>query len=327
MSIHLVKRRDFIAALVGTAVWPIVARAQNIPRIGVLRVAGPPSQPSHQDLVEGLRDLGYVDSHNIIIEFRSAEGRVESLVELAAELVRLNVSVIVAYGPQTIQAAMAATKKIPIVMGRMDDADAHGFVTNFARPAGNVTGMSFPSGELRTKWLEFLKELLPPGAKIAALWDSAGTSHQLQLTEQAARKVGVALSILPIRGAQDLSDAFATANREKAQGLIVLGSPVMTSMMETLAKRALENRLAATYAYREFTQAGGLLSYGPLETDPHFAFRHAADFVDRILRGAKPEDLPVEQPTYYVLTVSLKTAKTLGLTIPATLLGRDEVFE
>ena len=208
------------------------------------------------------------------------------------------------------------------------DADAHGFVSNFARPGGNITGMSLPSGELSTKWLEFLIEILSHRARFAALWDTSGTANQVRLTEQAARTVGVDLRILPVVGLRDFTAAFAAAKQSKTQGLLILGSPVMTTQMEALAKLALEHGLAAIYTYREFTQAGGTLSYGPRETDPNFAFRHAADFVDKILRGAKPGDLPVEQPMRYDLTVNLKTAETLGVTIPATLLDRaDEVFE
>lgn len=324
------RRREFFTLASGIAAWPLVAHGQTAgaPHVGVLRVAGSASQPSHQDLLRGLRDLGYIEGQNVVMEFRSAEGRLELLPELAAELVRLKVAVIVAYGPQTIQAAKDATTTIPIVMGRMDDADAHGFVSNFARPGGNITGMSFPSGELSTKWLEFLIEILSPGARFAALWDTSGTANQVQLTEQAARTVGVDLRILHVAGSRDFTAAFAAAKQSKTQGLIILGSPIMTSQMEALAKLALEHGLAAIYTYREFTQAGGTLSYGPRETDPNFAFRHAADFVDKILRGARPGDLPVEQPTRYDLTVNLKTAKTLGVTIPATLLGlADEVFE
>src|SRR5215831_107240 len=323
-------RRKFFKLASGTVAWPLVAHGQTAaaPHVGVLRVAGSASQSSHQDLLRGLRDLGYIEGRNVIIEFRSAEGRLELLPELSAELVRLKVAVIVAYGPQTSQAAKDATTTIPIVMGRMDDADAHGFVPNFARPGGNITGMSLPSGEISTKWLEFLIEILSPSARFAALWDTSGTANQVRLTEQAARTVGVDLRILPVAGPGDFTAAFAAAKQSKTQGLLILGSPIMTSQMEALAKLALEHGLAAIYTYREFTQAGGTLSYGPRETDPNFAFRHAADFVDKILRGAKPGDLPVEQPMRYDLTVNLKTAETPGVTIPATLLGRaDEVFE
>ena len=324
------RRREFLGVLSGVAAWPVVARAQqaSVPRIGVLRVAGPPTQPSHEDLLRGLKDLGYVEGRNVVIDFRSAQGQLERLPELAAELVRLKVAVIVAYGPQTIQAAKDATTTIPIVMGRMDDADVHGFVTNFSRPAGNITGMSFPAGDLSTKWLEILKEILRPGARMAAMWDVGGTVHQRRSVEDAARKVGVEMEVLGVRGRQDFPQVFFAAKQSNCQGLLILGSPVMTAEMLTLAPLTLEHRLAAVYTYREFTEAGGLLSYGPLETDPNFSFFHVAYFVDKILRGAKPSDLPIEQPSRYYLTINAKTAKTLGITIPPTMLGRaDQVIE
>jgi putative ABC transport system substrate-binding protein len=325
------RRRDFIARVGGTAVaWPLVARAQqaNVPRIGVLRVAGPPNQPAVEGLQQGLRDLGRVDGENIAIEFRSGEGGIQRLPALATELVRLKVAVIVAYGPQAIQAAKDATTTIPIVMGRMDDADAHGFVTNYARPGGNITGLSFQSGELSTKWLELLKDILVPGARLAALWDQAGTSHQVQLIEQAARTVGVNLKVLNVRGRADFSKAFAAAKQAAAAGLVILASPVMTYEMVTLAKLALEHALPASYMYRGFAAAGGLLSYGPSETDASFSWHRPAYFVDKILHGAKPGDLPVEQPTRFYLTVNLKTAKALGLAVSPTLVGRaDEIIE
>jgi GMC oxidoreductase/ABC transporter substrate binding protein len=183
------KRREFITLLGGgaAAAWPFAARAQQqaMPRISVLRVAGPVNQPAIEGLRQGLRDLGYIEGQNIAIEFRSGEGGIDRLPELAAELVRLKPAVIVAYGPQAIQAARDATATIPIIMGRMDDADAHGFVTNYSRPSGNITGLSFQSGDLSTKWLELLKDILPPGGRIAALWDIGGTSHQVRLIEQA----------------------------------------------------------------------------------------------------------------------------------------------
>jgi putative ABC transport system substrate-binding protein len=332
MHMAHMRRRDFIGLMgTGLAVLPLVAHAQqptNAPRIGVLRVAGPARQPAVEGLREGLRDFGHVDGENIAIEFRSGQGSIGTLPALAAELVRLRVAVIVAYGPQAIQAAKDATKTIPIVMGRMDDADAHGFVTNYARPEGNITGLSFQSGELSTKWLELLKDILAPGARIAALWDKAGTSHQVQLIEQAARAVGVNLRVLDVQARSDFAQAFGVAKRAGTAGLVILASPVMTYEMVPLAKLALEYSLPASYMYRGFAAAGGLLSYGPSETDTSFSWHRPAYFVDKILRGAKPGDLPVEQPTRFYLTVNLKTAKTLGVTVPPTLLARaDEVIE
>jgi putative ABC transport system substrate-binding protein len=271
------------------AAGPFAARAQQVQilRIGVLRVAGPASQPAIEGLRQGLRDLGYVDGQDIAIEFRSGEGGIKRLPELVAELVRLNCAVIVAYGPQAIQAAKDATATIPIIMGRMDDADAHGFVTNYSRPSGNITGLSFQSGELSTKWLELLKDILTPGGRIAALWDMAGTSHQVRLIEQAAQTVGVSLTVLPVRGRPEFADAFIMAKHAGAAGLVILASPVMTYEMVPLAKLALKHALPASYMYREFAAAGGLLSYGPSETDASFSWHRAAYFVDKILRGAE----------------------------------------
>jgi putative tryptophan/tyrosine transport system substrate-binding protein len=242
--------------------------------------------------------------------------------------VRLPVAIIIALGPQAIQAAVGATKTIPIVMGRMDDADAHGFVTNYARPEGNVTGMSLPSGELVTKWLQMLKEILPQGARIAALWDTGGTSNQVRTVQQAARVMAIDLDILRVRGPEDFPEAFSAARKSGIKGLLILGSPVMTSQLLPLAALTATHQLAAIYTYRDFAVAGGLLSYGPTDTDPNFAYRRTAYFIDRLLRGAKPGDLPVEQPSRYHLTINRKTADALGLTIPPHLyIFADEVIE
>jgi putative ABC transport system substrate-binding protein len=330
MARHIA-RRKLLATLGGAAIaWPLPTQAQqlHIPRIGVLRVAGPVNQPAIEGLRQGLRELGYVDGQNIVIEFRSGEDGIDRLPELAAELVRLKCAVIVAYGPQAIQAAKDATATIPIIMGRMDDADAHGFVTNYARPSANITGLSFQSGDLSTKWLELLKDILPPHGRIAALWDVAGTSHQVRLIEQAAQTVGVRLTVLPVRGRPEFPDAVNEVKQAGAAGLVILASPVMTYEMVHLAELALKHALPASYMYREFAAAGGLLSYGPRETDASFSWHRAAYFVDKILRGAKPSELPVEQPTRFYLTVNLKTAKALGLTVPDKLLvAADEVIE
>jgi putative tryptophan/tyrosine transport system substrate-binding protein len=325
------KRRDFVTLLGGVGAWPLVARAQpaSVPRIGVLRVAGPALDNFVAELRQGMRDLGHVEGRSFVIEYRwPQDGRLERLPELAAELVRLRVAVIVALGPQPIQAAKDATKTIPIVMGRMDDADVHGFVTNYARPEGNITGMSLPSGEISTKWLQMLKEILPQGARIAALWDVGGTSNQVRMIREAARIMGVDLDILPVRGPDDFAQAFAAAKQGGVQGLVILGSPVMSSQMVPLAKLTVAHRLAASYLYREFAEVGGLLGYGPTETDPNFAYRRVAYFVDQLLHGAKPGDLPVEQPSRYHLTINRNTADALGLTIPPHLyIFADEVIE
>jgi putative ABC transport system substrate-binding protein len=325
------KRREFIAGLGGVAAWSLAAHAQpaSVPRIGILRVAGPTSDKTVEEMRQGLRDLGHVEGRTFVIEHRwPQDGRLEQMPELAAELVRLRVAVIVANGPQGIQAAKDATKIIPIVMGRMDDADAHGFVTNYSRPDGNITGMSFPGGEITTKWLQVLKGILPQGAYIAALWDAGGTSHQVRLIREAARSTGVDLKLLPVRSPDDFAQAFAAAKEGGAQGLVILGSPVFTNQLVPLAELTVAQQLAAIYYYREFAVAGGLLSYGPTETDPSFSFRRVAYFVAQLLRGVKPGDLPVEQPTRFNLTINRNAANSLGLTIPETLLATaDEVIQ
>lgn len=326
------KRRQFITLLGGaTAGWPLGTHAQqaDIPRIGVLRVAGPGTEKFVDEFRQGLRDLGHVEGRTFVIEYRRPQdGRPEGLRELAAELIRLPVAVIVANGPQAIQVAKDATRTIPIVMGRVDDADVHGFVTNYARPDGNITGMSFPTGEISTKWLQLLKELLPQGARIAALWDVNAASHQVRLIAEAARVMGVDLNILPATGPEDFAPIFDRAKQAGAQGLVILGSPVMTSQLIPLAKLTMVHRLAAIYLYREFPEAGGLVSYGPTESDSSFAYRRVAYFVDQLLRGVKPGSLPVEQPTRFELVINLKTAKALSLEVPPSLLATaDWVIE
>jgi putative tryptophan/tyrosine transport system substrate-binding protein len=323
------RRREFIAVLGGTAMaWPLVARAQqpalNVPRVGFLALP----TPGVDEIRQGLREFGYIEGQNIAFEIVSMEGRLDRLPELAAELARRKVAVIITYGPQSTQAARDATSTIPIVMARMDDADAQGFVTNYSRPNGNITGLSFQTGELSTKWIELLKEALPPGARIAALWDATGTANQLRTIEQAARSVNVDLHTVDWRSPQELAVAFAAMQKAGAKGVVILGSPLFSAQMTRLAELAAGHRIAATYVYREFVQAGGLISYGPLDSDPSFNRRRAAYFVDKLIKGTKVADLPIEQPTRFYLAINLKTARALGVDIPPTLLVRaDEVIE
>jgi putative tryptophan/tyrosine transport system substrate-binding protein len=204
-----------------------------------------------------------------------------------------NVAVIVTDGPQSTQAAREATGTIPIVMARMDDADAQGFVANYSRPGGNITGLSFQTGELSTKWLELLKETLPPDARIAALWDATGTGNQLRTIEQAARSVKVDLYRVEWRSPEEFAVAFTAAQNAEAKGIVILGSPVFSAQLMRLADLATRHRIAATYTYRGFVEAGGLISYGPSESDPSFSRRRAAYFVDKLLKGAKVAELPV----------------------------------
>lgn len=277
-------------------------------------------------LREGLRALGYTEGQHYVLEIRGAERRPDRLPALAAELVRLNVDVIVTSGPPGIGAAKQATSTIPIVMGRMDDADAHGFIASLARPGGNITGLSFQSGELSGKWLELLREALPRLSRVAVLWDATGTAHQVKMIEAAARAMGIESHVLPVRGVADYDGAFKAARRNHDGGMVILASPVLTDDRARLADLALKARLPAVYYTGRFAEVGGLLAYGPRESE--FDGRRAAVFVDKILRGAKPADIPVEQPTLFEFVVNLKTARALGLTIPQPLLVRaDRVIQ
>jgi putative ABC transport system substrate-binding protein len=308
---------------------PLAAEAQRpgkVPLIGILALGAPPFY-GLDEVQQGLRDLGYVEGENIAFEVRWAAFRFEHLPALAAELVRLGVDVIVTHGPPGVKAAMAATRTIPIVMARIDDAEEHGLVASLARPGGNVTGLSIQTGELSDKWLDLLREVLPSLSRVAILWDATGTVNQLRTLEQAAHAVGVQLHVLEVRSVDDFPRAFAAATTAHAEGLVILGSPLMTENAAHLAELAAQHRLPATYTNRRFVEAGGLLTYGPKEPDPSWGWRRAAVFVDKILKGTKPADLPVERPTTFELIINVKTAEALGLTIPPTLLCQaDEVI-
>ena len=302
-------------------------RPAKIPRVGVLRVDSPPQQ-TLDEFRQGLRELGYVEGQNIALEIRSAEERFERLPALAAELVHLKVDVIVTHGIPGIQAAREATSTIPIVMGRMGDADGYGFVASLARPAGNITGLSFQSDALSGKWLELLKEALPSLSRVAVLWEATSSVKQRRAIERFARSIGVQLHVLEVHGPEDFDGALAAAQTAQAEGLVILASVVFTTHRQHLAELAARHRLPTIYYNRRFAEGGGLLSYGPKESDPSWGWQRAAVYVDKILKGARPADLPVEQPTRFELVINFKTAKALGLTIPATLLLQaDEVIQ
>ncbi len=293
----------------------------QIPRIGLLRVDSPPRKPV-DEFRQGLRELGYVEGQNLALEILWAESKVERLPELAAELVRLNVDIIVTHGPQGIGAAKAATRTIPIVMGRIDDVDVHGFVKTLARPGGNITGLSFQTGELTGKCLELLKEVLPKISNVAALWDATGNAKQLKAMEAAGNVLNVKLQVVKVRSADDFDRALGAAVTAQAKGLIILGSPFLTFNAARLAKLTVKHRLPAIYTNTNFAEAGGLMAYGPNESDPNWGWKRAAVYVDKILKGTKPADLPVEQPTKFELIINLKAAKQIGLTIPPNVLVR-----
>ncbi len=279
--------------------------------------------------LQGLRDLGYLEGRNVVIEIRDAEGKLERLPALAAELVALKVDVILAGGTAQALAAMEATRTIPIVFTAAVDPVADGLVTSLARPGGNVTGVSSLVSELVGKWLELLKQAVPGISRVAVLWHPGTLGERtekdmLKGADVAARGLGMRLQFVEARGPGDFDRAFSDMTRARAGALTVWASPMFVSERRRLVDLAAKNRLPAVYGLREFVDAGGLMAYGPNAAD---VFRRTATYVDKILKGAKPGDLPVEQPTKFELVINLKAAKALGLTIPQSLLQRaDEVI-
>jgi ABC-type uncharacterized transport system substrate-binding protein len=312
---------------------PLAGVAQappKVPRVGYLS-SGSAFDPRRVALSDafrqGLRDLGYIENKSIGIEARFSEASYDRLPDLAAELVRLKVDVIVAYSTPAARAARGATRTIPIVMSAVIDPVATGLVARLGRPGGNVTGLSLMAPELIGKQMQLLQELIPKVSRVAVLWNPGNPSNEPQLREAevAARTLRVRLQPLEARGANDLDRAFAAMTRERAGAVIVLVEGVFVDSRTQIARLAEQARLPAVYGLREHAEAGGLMFYGASPADLN---RRAAAFVDRILKGAKPADLPVEQPTKFELVINLKTAKALGLTIPQTLILRaDQVIE
>ena len=303
----------------------VEARAQQatkIPRIGFLITSSPSAIAPRMDAFrQGLRELGYVEGKNIAIERRHAEGKFDRLPALAAELVSLKVDIIVSSGPTATRPAKSATSTIPIVMTFDDDPVGSGFVASLARPGGNITGLSTLSPEISGKQLELLKEIVPKLGRVAVIGTSTrqGTEQSLKELETAAAAFGVKLQYLDIPNSKDIESAFRAASKERADAVLVLQSPVFNSFRAQIADLALKSRLPAAYPRREFVEDGGLMSYGASIFDLD---RRAATYVDKILKGAKPSDLPVEQPTKFEFIVNLKAAKQIGLTIPPNVLAR-----
>jgi putative ABC transport system substrate-binding protein len=306
---------------------PLASTAQqqgNVPRIGILTPASEASTPLWEAFRQGLRDLGYVEGKTIVLEYRFAAGKNERLPELAAELVRLKVDIIVADGGVATREVKAATETIPIVMASVGDPVRRGLVASLAQPGGNVTGLSVMSTELSGKRLALLKETLPHVSRVAVLWNPSNLNRpdQLPEIEGTARVLGIQLFPLEMRHPDELDSVFATMRRE---GLITLTDAVLWNHRTRVVEFAAQHQLPAIFPEREFAEAGGLMAYGPSVPDN---FRRAAVYVDKILKGAQPANLPVEQPVKFELVINLKTAKALGVTIPPALLFQaDEVIQ
>lgn len=327
-----VRRREFLSLVSGVAAaWPIAARAQqpaaNIARIGYLGSGRAAAFATRVEAMRGgLRDLGYVEGRTIIIEFRWAE-REDQLPALAADLVRMNVDVIFATSSTEVEPARQATKTIPIVFASHADPVGIGHVSSLPRPGGNITGLTMLLTDLVGKELEILKEVVPHAMRIGVLWNPTTPSHPpaLQAVSSAANRLNVQLVTLPVRSVEDFDGAFAKMAQERVGGFLVLGSPLIVIQRTRLADLALKHGLPSMFAQKEPVEAGGLLSYA---ADLDDLTRRAATYIDKILKGAKPADLPVEQASKYQLVINLKTAKALGLAVPPSLVARaDEVIE
>ena len=329
------KRREFITLLGGAVTWPLAARAQQaaVARIGVMLIArleSPEGRANLDAFRRGLAELGYIEGRNIIVEPRGADGQINRFPALASELVNLKVDVIVAGGTPGSRAAKQATATIPVVATAMGDPVQDGLVASLARPGGNITGTAFLGPELVPKRLALFKELLPAMSRVAVLWhpdafSEKTTNEMFKGMEEAATALGVQPQFVQARSPSELERAFSDMAATHAEGLFEFPSPMFFSERSRLVDLAALHRLPAMYNAREFVQLGGLIAYGTSISD---LYRRAATYVDKILKGAKPSELPVEQPTKFELYVNVKTAKSLGLTVPPGLIiAADEVIE
>jgi putative ABC transport system substrate-binding protein len=330
MQFDQLNRREFITLLGGAAAWPLAARAQQaakLPTVGLLGATTPLVDSQRvAAFVQRLRELGWIEGRTVAIEVRWAEGRNDRFSEIAAEFVRLQVDVIVTQGTASIIAAKQATAVIPIVFATAADPVGTGVVASLARPGGNVTGLSSQTVDLGAKRLELLREVVPGLRTLAIMANVGNPAPMLEMGEvsSTARTLGLEAATFEIRRAEDIAPAF-DGLKGRADALYVCVDPLLNTNRVRINTLAQGARLPTMYGLREYVEAGGLVSYGPSIPDQ---YRRAADYVDKVLRGAKPGDLPVEQPTKFDLVINLTTAKALGLTVPPTLLARaDEVIE
>ena len=318
-----------VAIVIGLATHPAAAQQPgNIPRIGYLD-ANPISDgmARSEAFRRGLRERGYVEGKNIIIVWRSAEGKRDRPPDLAAELVRLGVDIIVTAGASTTRAAKKATSEIPIVIAQHSDPVGAGFVASLARPGGNITGLSTLAPEISSKQIQLLKDINPKLSRVSVIGTSTrpGNAQALGEIERAAEALGVEIKYHDVLNAKDVVPAFAAARRTRAEAILVLAGRILMRQRTQIVDLVAESRLLAIYAFPVYVESGGLLSYGVRRSD---LFRRAADYVDKILKGAKPSDLPVQQPTKFEMVINLKTAKALGITFPPSImLVADKVIE
>ena len=326
------RRREFITLLGGAAVWPLAARAQQmgkVPRIGYLGSSSPSLEPHFVEAFrQKLRELGHIEGENIAIEYRWAEGQDRRLPELATELVRLQPNVIVTAGTPGALAAMQATKTIPIVMASSGDPVGAGLVASLARPGGHVTGFTIVGPQIEGKRLELLKEAVPELSRVAVLWNPSNPAlvSYFDTIENAGRTLRISLDpVAEVRRANELDNAFFAIASARPRALLVVADRFLLAHRKRIVEFAVAKRLPGMFPYREYVEAGGLMSYAPSNIE---LFRGAATYVDKILKGAKPGDLPVQEPTKLELIVNLKTSKAIGLTVPESFLLRaDELIE
>ena len=321
------KRREFIGLVGGAVAWPLTASAQQQGKIVTIGILAIEPWPPIDTFRQALNNLGYIEGKNVRFEYRYAKGHNERLPELANDLVGLNVDVILTWGTDAVLAAKQATTTIPIVMGTIGDPLGIGIVTNLAHPGANVTGFSSRAAELEAKRLQLLKEVVPGLSRVAILFNP--TNHYMPLALQSAQRgaqtLDVTLAIYQVHDTASLDAAFVTLMRDRPDAFMVPADTFLVSQRSRITQFAIENKLPSVYTFREYIEVGGLIAYTP---DYHDLFRRAASYVDKILKGAKPGELPIEQPTKFHLLINLKTARTVGVTLPPWLLVRaDEVIE